>query len=165
MRRTLVTGFEPFGPWRVNSSWEGVQRLARLQPTFVIACLPVDYDAAAADLGHAIEQHRPDRLLLTGLADRSVPTLETRACVGPSCRADTRPHRAGRWNFDRWLSRMRTAQIPAKLSSNAGRYVCETTYWTALGTHVQEVAFLHLPPLGQAWSAARLARVIGATLR
>ena len=51
-----------------------------------------------------------------------------------------------------------------RFSGDAGGYVCDTTYWAALGTGVPLVAFLHLPPPGPVWTPARGARVVAAVL-
>lgn len=152
----LVTGFEPFRQYTVNSSWEGV----RLLESVPHACLPVDHGAAAARIGALIDHHRPRVVLLTGLAAGAVPRIETVArrpagMDGPALRR-------GRWPFARAVAAIR----PARLSSDAGRYVCETAYWTALGCKgPRRVAFLHVPPLSEVWTPRRIARVIAACLR
>ncbi|MEM9100494.1 MAG: hypothetical protein AAGC79_18460 [Pseudomonadota bacterium] len=159
----MVTGFEPFRQWRVNSSWEAVRRL-RPAPDLAIHCLPVGHREAAREIERLIAKIRPDRVLLTGLADRPVPTLELQARLGPSLTEASEPTRVGRWPFDLSLDAMHRYVIPSRLSSDAGRYVCETTYWAALGTQTPDVAFLHLPPIRGAWTAQRLTRAVTATL-
>ena len=154
-RSALVTGFAPFRHHAVNSSWEGVRRLEGV----TAACLPVDHAAAAAEIAALIRRHRPDTVLLTGLAEGAGPRLERLArrpagVPGPALRH-------GRWPFARALARMGHA----RLSADAGRYVCETTYWAALGVPgPSRVAFLHVPPLGEVWTARRIARVMRACL-
>lgn len=160
----LVTGFEPFGQWPVNSSWEAVSRLDRHGRDISVACLPVAHHAAAEALLDLIAFHRPETVLLTGLAGTPVPRLEMQARLGPDLREGAEPTRAGRWPF---LAAQRTVQsigAPCRLSSDAGRYVCETTYWTALATEVPQVAFLHLPPVSPQWSPQRLSRVVNGCL-
>jgi hypothetical protein len=51
-----------------------------------------------------------------------------------------------------------------RLSDDAGGYVCDTTYWAALGTDVPRVAFLHLPPPGPVWTPERGAWVVESVL-
>jgi hypothetical protein len=54
--------------------------------------------------------------------------------------------------------------LAMRLSDDAGGYVCDTTYWAALGTEAPQVAFLHLPPPGPVWTPARGARLVEAVL-
>ncbi|MEM8793233.1 MAG: hypothetical protein AAGE80_16550 [Pseudomonadota bacterium] len=155
-----MTGFAPFGRWSVNSSWEAIKRLDSSQSALMVRCLPVDHLEAAHQVEKLIRDYAPYRILLTGLADRSVPTLEMQARLGPHLREDLSTTRCGRWDFPGALAAMRAVGIPCRLSWNAGRYVCETTYWAALGQSVTEAAFLHLPPLSGSWTTTRLARAV-----
>ena len=159
----LVTGFEPFGRWRVNSSWEGVRVLAATRRGLAVRRLPVCHEAAAEAIREAIQGLQPDAVLLTGLASGGSLRLETLARPGPLVpwSGATRP---GRWDFPRSFNRLYALGVPAKLSADAGGYVCDTTYWAALGEAVPQVAFLHVPPLGGSWTPVRIARAIDACL-
>jgi pyroglutamyl-peptidase len=163
----LLTGFEPFRQWRVNSSGEAVRLLAArgVAPARI---LPVDHEAAAAALGAALAETRPDILLLTGLADAPAPRLELVA-RRPEHLGGGEAARAGLWPWAAALDALRAAETPARLSRDAGRYVCETSYWAALGDAFagagpRMVAFLHVPPLSEAWSAERVAAAVAACL-
>jgi pyrrolidone-carboxylate peptidase len=61
---------------------------------------------------------------------------------------------------------MRATEAPARLSDDAGRYVCDTAYWSALtlAPRPRAVAFLHVPPLGPDWPTARVAAAVAACL-
>ncbi|MEM7499070.1 MAG: hypothetical protein AAF371_13895 [Pseudomonadota bacterium] len=160
---TLVTGFEPFGRWSVNSSAQGVAALAARYPALRTACLPVDHGRAAERLEALCLQHRPRRLLLAGLAPDAQPRLEAFGRPGPLA-----PHAAGvrraRWPLAAARTALAEAGMPARLSADAGRYVCDTTYWHALGLPIPAVLFLHLPPPGPSWPPHRLARAIAVAL-
>ncbi|MEM9044738.1 MAG: hypothetical protein AAGC81_08570, partial [Pseudomonadota bacterium] len=69
-----MTGFEPFGRWQVNSSWEAVSGLSATRNLHVHK-LPVDHQLAASKIKALISEFLPNRVLLVGLADRPVPTL------------------------------------------------------------------------------------------
>ena len=160
----LLTGFEPFCNWAVNSSWEAARLLAD-QSGLPAVLLPVEHARAAETVRDLARTLRPEVMLLTGLANDTVPRLERIGRCGPLS-----PHggpilRAGRWPFAATHDMAGARGLPLRASRNAGNYVCDTTYWAALGTTVPIVAFLHLPPLGSVWTARRLARVVEVVLR
>ena len=163
MGGVLLTGFEPFDGWAVNSSWEAVRRLAG-RPGVAVARLPVDHGRAAEAIGALVAELAPAAVLLTGLTPEPRPRLERIGRAGLLGARGGPPVRLGRWPFVRALGRARARGVPLGLSEDAGGYVCDTTYWAALGTPVPRVAFLHLPPLGAAWPAERGARVVECVL-
>jgi pyroglutamyl-peptidase len=60
--------------------------------------------------------------------------------------------------FAELLGAMRTSRFPARLSRDAGRYVCNYAYWRALeqaGGPVPLVQFVHIPPIRLAASRRR----------
>lgn len=183
----LITGFEPFGPWRVNSSWEGavraapaLQDLAAGGDRIALERLPVDHGAAANAMRAAIAAHRPKAVLATGLAAGAALRLERQArrplgphVVAPTPALDGWPAgpdvRLGRWRWSDARRALATLGAPAIFSSNAGGYVCETTYRAALDAARGEAeaaarpaAFLHVPPLSAVWPAERIAAAIAA---
>jgi pyroglutamyl-peptidase len=166
--RVLVTAFEPFADWSVNSSREAAALLAAARPQVETLTLPVDHAAAAAEMEAAMRDLRPAALLCAGLAPDPVPRLELRARP-PAALGASGPERRGLWPWAAALDALRAEATPARLSGDAGGYVCETVYWTALGCAgaaggPRRAAFLHLPPVGPAWPAPRLARALGACL-
>ena len=76
MSAILLTGFEPFRQWPVNSSWEAVRHLVERRSDLTARRLPVDHELAAAAIRALIANLRPEIVLLTGLADDPVPRLE-----------------------------------------------------------------------------------------
>jgi len=168
----LLTGFEPFGGYRLNSSWEAA-RIAGSRPgaDVVVARLPVDYVRAAQALTALLERHRPDVCLLTGLAHGTRLRIERvarrpRALAGPA--SPGRLH--GVWPVAEIGMALRLAKLPFKVSDNAGRYICNGTYWSLLDFRMKNgwprhAVFLHVPPLSGRFSAASLARGMEAILR
>jgi pyroglutamyl-peptidase len=168
----LLTGFEPFGRHRVNSSWEAV-RLAgpRLGAGVIIARLPVDRIRAAYLLTGLLERHRPDACLLTGLASGDRLRLEVvarrpRVLAGP----DAPGRLCGSWPVAEAALAARLSRLPARVSVNAGRYVCDSTYWALLNFRnahgwPRDAGFVHVPPLSGRFSAASLARAIERIVR
>lgn len=160
MPRILLTGFEPFGPWAVNSSWEAVRHVAARLRDAEAALLPVDHAAAAGAVRALVGRLAPEIVLLCGLAADPVPRLERLGRAGPLASNGGPPLRRGRWPWAAARARGRAHGLPLRLSTDAGGYVCDTTYWAALGTGAPLVAFLHLPPPGPVWTPARAARAV-----
>jgi pyroglutamyl-peptidase len=163
--RALLTGFEPFRQWRVNSSGEAA-RLLDGRDGVTARVLPVDHDTAPTALSVALAETRPDVLLLTGLADDCEPRLELIA-RRPAHLGGGVETRAGLWPWAAALDALRAAGTPGRLSRDAGRYVCETAYWSALadaGPAPRLIAFLHVPPVSDRWPVVRVAAAVGACL-
>ena len=164
MSTILLTGFEPFNQWPVNSSWQAVRHLAQCRGGLTARRLPVDHERAAEQVRSVVAELRPGIVLLTGLADDPVPRLERLGRAGPLAAPDQTAERPGRWPWAAALDRVAGQGLPMRLSDDAGGYVCDTTYWVALGMDAPLVAFLHLPPPGPEWPPGRGARVVEAVL-
>ena len=140
----LLTGFEPWAEFKTNPSGEVARALGG-------QVLPVDYRRADALLRRLLER-RPSAIVLTGLAaTRTSIQLETRAYNekhtgrvieprGPSFRKSTLP-------LAPLLRRLRRAGLPADLSHDAGRFLCNHVFYRARGL-LGDVpcGFVHLPP-------------------
>src|SRR5690606_19225641 len=98
----LVTGFEPFGEHRTNSSWDALEHLRGTWPRDVVtACLPVDHRAAHVALRSALDELQPWAVLCTGLAKGNVFRIELQARRPPQLGIDGGPALArGRWPWD-----------------------------------------------------------------
>lgn len=159
----LVTGFTPFRHWARNPSGEAALALAGER--IAARVLPVDHAAAAAALLGSLAALKPEIVLLTGLADE--PRLRLEVCAHrPQHLAEGAAALHGVWPWAAALDAMRATGAPARLSTAAGRYVCETVYWTALAQAPRPalVAFLHVPPLSDAWPLERIAAAMRACL-
>lgn len=164
----LLTGFGPFARWRVNSSGEAVRALGDA-PGRAARVLPVDHEAAPAALRAALAETRAEVALLTGLAAGAAPRLELRARRPAHRLAEGPEALPGLWPWAASLEAMRRAGATARLSTDAGRYVCETTYRAALearaeGRGPRLVAFLHVPPLSEDWPLERVTAAVSACL-
>ena len=164
MPQILLTGFEPFRQWPVNSSWEAVRHLAEQRDDLRAERLPVDHALAAAAVRALIDDLGPRIVLLTGLADDPVPRLERLGRAAPLPVDGGPPERPGRWPWAAARDVVAATGLAMRFSDDAGGFVCDTTYWAALETEVPQVAFLHLPPPGPDWTPERGARVVEAVL-
>ena len=168
----LLTGFEPFGKHRVNSSWEASRLVRKEMAAHVIARrLPVDYLAARERLYVYLARHRPAICLCTGLTSSPLSGVE-RLARKPVQFAEIEGPEVlyGAWPWDEAEEALRKAARPAILSEDAGQYVCESTYWALLAFRLQfgypaYAAFLHVPPLSPDLTAETIAAAVSGILR
>lgn len=175
MRQTiLVTGFGPFPGMPFNPTAALVQRLGRMRrPAFaqvrlVAHVFPTRYGAVDADLPALLARHRPDAVLMFGVAGRAkalrIETLarnritallpdaggarhvkRTIAAEGPATMRLPFP-------AQRLLRAAKDAGVPARLSRDAGRYLCNYLCWrtaevAAAPGGPRIAAFVHVPKL------------------
>jgi pyroglutamyl-peptidase len=167
----LITGFVPWGTHRVNPSGEIARELGG-------HLLPVDFDQAARELRKLIRQHRPDAVLMMGLAPgRTTIALEAVALNvehhdenGKGRRWQKRIRRGGplalrsRLPLDRIYDRLRKARVPVSISHHAGTYVCNRVFYEGLSACGVPCGFVHVPPF-KAMSQPRQIRAIREILR
>lgn len=173
MTTILVTGFGPFPGAPFNPTGPLVERLARLRRPgladieIIGHIFPTSYAAVDRDLPKLIARHRPDALLMFGLAPRAEKVrIEMRArnalallpdADGASIRrtklapggpaAISLPARA-----IHLFTAARAACVPVMLSRDAGRYLCNYLCWRAAeaarkpgGPRI--AAFVHVPKI------------------
>ena len=155
----LVTGFEPFDGADVNPSGELARRLGELgHPDchLIAEVLPVSFTLAPQQLAAALDAHRPDILLMLGLAENRHAITPERVAINL---ADARiPDNVGDQPTDAPLEphgpparfthhpvkqivhALDAAGIPAQVSLSAGSYVCNAVLYTALGIAEQHGA-------------------------
>ena len=169
--RVLITGFGPFPGAPFNPTQLLVARLARRRrPALaaidaVVHVFPTSYAAVDTQLKALIAQHQPDVIVMFGLAGRTkglrIETLARNRTTrvfpdieGATSKRGSIKHKAeamrGRAPFAQLAAAARTAGLPARLSCDAGRYVCNYSYWRALETATHPggptvVAFVHVP--------------------
>jgi pyroglutamyl-peptidase len=167
--RVLLIGFGPFPGAPANPSAALVEALARHRRPALAGIdiaphvFPTVYAAVDRDLPKLFAA-KPDVVLLFGLAARRrAVSIETRARNAISVlfpdAGGTRAKRGvivpgepssrrGNAPFAKLLSVARASAVPAKLSRDAGRYLCNYGYWRALerARHGRPlIAFIHIP--------------------
>jgi pyroglutamyl-peptidase len=171
--RVVIAGFGPFPGAPSNPSGRLAAALARRRRP-ALAGIEVTshlfataYAAVDRDLAKLLARN-PDVLLIFGLAGRRRHIcIETRARNARSILlpdvSGWRPERAtiepaqralpGNAPFVRLLNALRRTALPARLSRDAGAYLCNYAYWRAL-RHVRGgrplVQFVHIPSIGAA---------------
>lgn len=169
--RILIAGFGPFPGAPFNPSALLTAALARRRRP-ALSGIKIDshvfatvYAAVDRDLPKLLAR-KPDAVLIFGLAaGRPHISVETRArnAVAPlsTDASGRRPRRAtidsgaprsrnGNAPAALLLNALRRSGVPARLSRDAGRYLCNYAYWRAL-QHVEDnrplVQFVHIPRL------------------
>ncbi len=170
--RILITGFGPFPGAPYNPTEQLVTRLMRLRrPLFddiarISHIFPVSYSAVDRDLPMLIAAHRPDALLMFGLAARTAHLrIDTRARnlvtqlwpdaehANIGSRSITRGAPFARSfgpHTEKLLRAARATGIDARPSLSAGSYLCNYLSWraieaTAATSGPRLSAFVHVP--------------------
>jgi pyroglutamyl-peptidase len=177
--RVLLAGFGPFPGAPLNPSAAVAEALARRRrPALAdldrsVHVFATTYAAVDRDLPKLFVD-KPDIVLIFGLAGRRHQMcIETRARNALSFlfpdasgrRQSTGVIEAGgpdalfgRAPFQRLLSAAGPRKIPARLSRDAGRYLCNYVYWRALRRAPRGsplVQFVHIPPVARRSRPAR----------
>jgi len=169
--RALLIGFGPFPGAPFNPSAALVKALARRRRPVLaeIVCTTHVFATAYAAVDHDLPRLfalKPDIILMVGFAGRRRQLcIETRARNAVSVllpdASGYRPQRGvivpggqaalrGAAPFADLLGALRRIPIPARVSRDAGRYLCNYAYWRALerargGQPL--VQFVHIPPV------------------
>jgi pyroglutamyl-peptidase len=170
----LVTGFGPFPGASFNPTGLLVERLARLrrpalaEVTIVPHVFETSYAAVDRELPKLIAWHKPDALLMFGLAPRAKTLrIETRARNAVALLSDVSgktllqnlivrggpPALVIPVQARRLFAAVRTMRIPVMLSRDAGRYLCNYLCWRASEAAARKelrlAAFIHVPPVAR----------------
>ena len=179
--RILVTGFGPFPGAPFNPTQPLVARLLRLRrPALGDVELSghifhVTYSTVDRELPELIARHRPQGLLMFGLADRTrFVRIETRARNAVTTLfPDADRNRARKGSIsggaDAMMFGPHTAKllraavgtgVDARASRDAGSYLCNYLSWRAIEASCGDsgprlAAFVHVPPLARGGASQR----------
>ncbi len=173
MKTILITAFEPFGGRALNASERALAALpdslagdVRLQKRL----LPVEAGRASEAITSTIDEVGPDAVVCMGEATRDALCVEQ---IGFNERRYTAPDNAGNV-FDggpidpagppdyrvtlptsAMVAAMQAAGVPARLSEDAGRFLCNEVLFSALhhlATRGRPIpaGFIHVPRLPEA---------------
>ncbi|MEJ2624861.1 MAG: pyroglutamyl-peptidase I [Pseudolabrys sp.] len=173
MTTLLVTGFGPFPGAPFNPTTPLVKRLARLRRPglatvrIVGHVFPTSFSAVERELPALIAKYKPDAILMFGLAGRAKRVrIETRARNALALLPDVEGATVHRTKIApggpaalvmpapamRLLNAAHAARVPAVLSRDAGRYLCNYLSWRAAEAVTVKggprlAAFVHVPPV------------------
>jgi pyroglutamyl-peptidase len=179
--RILLTGFGPFPGAPFNPTEPLVARLVRLRrPAFSDVELsghifPVTYTAVDRQLPKLLAEHRPQALLMFGLASRTPHVrIETRARNAVTTLWPDAGHaRARKGSIDggadalmfgphtaKLLGAAVRTGVDARASRDAGSYLCNYLSWRAIeatgGNHGPHLAaFIHVPLVARGGESRR----------
>jgi pyroglutamyl-peptidase len=167
----LVTGFGPFPGAPFNPTGPLVQKLARMRRPaladvkILAHVFPTSYAAVDRDLPKLLAKHKPDAILMFGLAPRAKTIrIEIRARNAVSLLPDAGGAALVRHAISaggpaaitlpaparHLLAAVRSTHVPAALSRDAGRYLCNYLCWRAAEAAAKPsgplvAAFIHVP--------------------
>jgi pyroglutamyl-peptidase len=171
--RILVTGFGPFPGQPFNASAALVSALAEdgavaaLPARIATHILPTDWRQAPALAARLAEQFQPDAIMHFGISSKVRHfEIETRAFNAAHRLPDCAGGLPGGYHVlrgappvldatlpaDLLIRRLRLAGVPASLSKDAGRYLCNATLYHSLAWKSRpgarpRVGFIHMPSL------------------
>lgn len=167
----LLTGFEPFGGERVNTSWQVAQALDGRSiggHVVVAACLPCAFGAALAALDEALARGAGPALVIAlgqaaGRSDFSVERVainvdDARIADNAGLQPVDRPVVAGApaayfstLPIKAVVAALRAAGLPASVSQSAGTFVCNHVFYGLMHRLAARPGvrggFIHLPLL------------------
>lgn len=180
-KTVLLTGFEPFGGYAVNSSWEAIKTLEGKQIdgyTIKTVQLPVEYATSAETLSLKIREMNPDIVIGFGLVPDDCIRLEyaARNTTGkykdnkgyvPEARSIV-PNAPERLYSSLPLAEirkfLRSNRIKAVISGDAGDFLCNFISYHLLlqqkEAGIRATGFVHLPPLDSTYTADYLNRIV-----
>jgi pyroglutamyl-peptidase len=182
MKTLLLTGFEPFGRFRVNSSWEAIRELdGQTRNGWRIVCrrLSVRFRRAGPELRRFVRETRPRSVVCFGLAASRTLRLERVALnVDHAPGGDNdrlrRIDRAiapgpialeSRLPLQKMLRRLRQRRIPAVLSFHAGTFLCNHVFYLVRRFRPSlPSGFVHVPASThgriRGWPLGRIRRAV-----
>ena len=168
MCKILITGFEPFGNYAENSSWEVAKAVASCDvfgEEVVAEQLPVSFQRVGAVLRDAVERYKPDVLIMLGqsaFTDRvklervALNMMDSEKGDNDGAKPNEEPIYEGEESalftslpIKHLHSAIEAQGIAVKISNSAGLYVCNRVYYEALRLcserEEMQSIFVHLP--------------------
>ncbi|XP_019465518.1 pyroglutamyl-peptidase 1, partial [Meleagris gallopavo] len=180
-----LSGFGPFGEHAVNASWIAVQELEKLGlrdgVDLHVYEVPVEYQTVQRLIPALWKKHSPQLVVHVGVSGMATTvTLEKcghnvgykgldncRFCPGSQCCVEGGPECIDSIiDMDVVCRRVSALglDVTVTISKDAGRYLCDFTYYTSLYQSCGRSAFVHVPPLGKPYSAEQLGRALQAII-
>uniref|UniRef100_A0A8C5LL22 Pyroglutamyl-peptidase I-like n=1 Tax=Jaculus jaculus TaxID=51337 RepID=A0A8C5LL22_JACJA len=185
-RCVVVTGFGPFRQHLVNSSWEAVKELSNLglgmdtEIELRTLQLPVDYREVKRRVTRIWEDFQPQLAVHVGV-DTSAKAIFLEQCgknrgywdsdirgfhpEGGVCFPGGPEVMLSVFNMKAVCKRIAVEGIEVAFSRDAGRYVCDYTYYLSLYHGNGHAVLIHVPPLSRWLLASILGKALQAIIR
>ena len=169
MKRILLTSFEPFHEYKINSSWSLVDSFKNTTSDFecIKLRLPVEFKAVSNIVPEILKQYQPDIVLAFGQCTGDSIRIERVALNIDDARSadnngytptDEQIHADGKNAYFSTLpikviqQAVAAKNIPVVISNSAGTYVCnhlfyELLYWCDKLSLPTKIGFVHFPRL------------------
>ncbi len=169
MRSVLLTGFEPFGSYDINSSWELVSSLPDAIGNFecIKLRLPVEFRSVSDLVPNIFSKYNPDVVLSFGqstsdklriervainIDDARIPDNCGHAPIDEPIYTDGENSYFATLPIKTMKATVEQIGVPVVISNSAGTYVCNHTfynwlYWCEKLGFNAKVGFIHLPRL------------------
>ena len=166
--RVLLTGFEPFGPHMVNSSWETALRVVEQEFVGIqvfLRKMPVSFHRVALALREAVDETQPDLIVMLGQAASSdkvrleriaINMMDTKSGDNDGVVPDEEsiyPNESAalftKLPIKKMCASIAAKGMPVVVSNSCGLYVCNRLYYEALRLceHAPKMKaiFVHVP--------------------
>ncbi|XP_018332535.1 pyroglutamyl-peptidase 1 [Agrilus planipennis] len=172
----LITGFGPFKDHKVNASWEAVKELRTIAELkhLIIHEIAVEYNHVDVVVPMLWKKYDPKLVIHVGVSSiANKITLETCAFRNGYNRLDCKGNTlkngecANEKGTDVIFTELNTQEIcnainnqgklKSCVSKNAGRYLCEYTFYKSLTIDKERTLFVHVPPLNSPYNERELA--------
>ena len=167
IKRILITGFEAYLDYPVNSSWVVAEKVATrnvVGADIVIEQMPVSFGNAGAKLRKAVKRHSPDVIIMLGqsggsdkiklervalnMMDAQLPDNDGCAPAEEPISPNAPAALFTNMQIKSLCAAIERESIPVKISNSCGLYVCNRLYYEALKLSNEQhmrVIFVHLP--------------------
>ncbi|XP_034640853.1 pyroglutamyl-peptidase 1-like protein isoform X2 [Trachemys scripta elegans] len=175
----VVTGFGPFRQHLINSSWEAVKEMSKLglgeNIDLHIMQLPASYQKAKELVCKIWGTPQPLLTVHIGLASSSKAIILEQCgknkgyremdvcgfCPEDGCCLLDGPEKIeSAINMKTLWKNISVEGIDIVFSRDAGRYICDYTYYTSLYYGNRRAAFIHVPPLSKLVTADFLGKAL-----
>lgn len=155
--KILMTCFEPFGDFTINSSYEALRRLNNLNIDRIN--LPVSYPDAYVVLRQVVKE--PDFIILLGMAatrekisiedraknllDFKIPDNNRQIITQRRIADDEQDILYSKVDIDKMINFLNKDEELVYKSNDAGSYICNYIYFKVLQVFDTPTIFIHLP--------------------
>lgn len=185
MKKMLITGFDPFGKYSMNPSWQAVQALPDRVGEYELTRLLLlnIYGSEFKKIAQAAAELQPDCILMLGMHSSSTKIILDTVAINlrDALIEDNLGHKP--WNepilaggpaayfatadMHTLVKKLRREGLPVEIGYSAGAYICNEVFYMALHTYRQssiKIGFVHVPLLPEMVWDESMARPLAETV-